>query len=151
MAARLQHFAKAYRRLPLLFLLSIAAVVLIHIGFGRLGHWRDTFATDPGNLQMWRFYLAGLILSLGGLVAGLAIRNQAPKGNFNWLRALAFGIVPLLLAMSLPMFISRWPLSTMSSPLWEFRAQFSKDSYVGAAWILVGLAVASGFGAERRK
>lgn len=45
MATLWQRFAKVAWRLPLLFLLAIAAVVLIHIGFGRLEGWRDSTAS----------------------------------------------------------------------------------------------------------
>lgn len=145
-----QRLAQSTRRLAVHFLLSIATVALVYLGFSRLEDWRNLMIRDFA--PHWeRFFLAGLILSLGGLVAGLAIRNRLPAGSFDWRRALTFGIVPLALAMTMPATVWNWPLTGPRSPLWELQTQFADESGIAVAWILVGLAVASGFGATSRR
>jgi hypothetical protein len=121
--------------------------VLVRIGFDRLDDWRNMVARDFEN-HWWRFFLAGLVLSSVGLVAGLAVLNRMVTRRFEWRRVLALGIVPFLLAMTFPLVFSNWPLSSMNSPLWDFRMSFTNPEALGAAWILVGLAFASGFGSR---
>ena len=150
MTKRWHRVAEVAWRWPLLVALSIAAVVLINMGFERLDEWRDVIARDF-DFNWWRFLLAGTILSTGGLVAGMAILDRWPIRLFAWRRTVAFGAVPLFLAMTLPMFAWGWPLTRMGSPLWEFRAHFTDGPHIGAAWTLVGLAVAGGLGSGARR
>lgn len=123
---------------------SIVAVVLIRIGVASLESWRDLTSSDFEG-HWWRFFLAGFVLSMAGLVAGLAVLNRTVTRRFDWRQALAIGIVPFLLAITMPVVFWHWPLSSVNSPLWDFRMAFASREGLGAAWILVGLAVASGF------
>ena len=139
----------AMQSLAVLLVASLVVLTLVHLGFGRVEAWRDAAASDF-EAHLEQFFFAGFILICAGFVAGMAIQLRLPRGDFDWWRTLAFGIVPLLLAMTTPFFIWDWPVLGSSGPLWTLRIDFFSESYFGAMWLLVGLAVASGFARSRR-
>jgi len=131
-------------------LISLSSVLLVFWAGGWFTDYRNHVAESrdaSGNL--WRLFVAALFLLIAGMLVGLAARSGPPTGRFDWRRPAALGLIPGLLAMTLPMFIWRWPMTTMDSPLWSFRAEFLNDGNAAAMWMLVGVAIASGFETTR--
>jgi len=125
---------------------SVGSVLLLSWAADWFESYRDHLNTTLSNWELWRWFVGAALLVLAGMIVGVAMGNRMPGGRFDWKVPVALGIVPLFLAMTLPMFLWDWPGSRMGSWLWSFRTEFLRDSLAGPAWVLVGLAVAAGWG-----
>ncbi len=124
---------------------SVGSVLLLYWAAG----WFESFSDHLSatfNWELWRWFVGAALLVLAGTIVGVAMGNRVPRGRFDWKAPVALGIVPLFLAMTLPMFFWGWPGSRTGSWLWSFRTEFVSSHLDRPAWVLVGFAIAAGWG-----
>ncbi len=126
--------------------IAVAAVLLFYWANDWIESFRNdlTLTADVGA-TIWRWFVAAGLAALAGWLIGVGLREKPPQLPFNWRRALAVGLIPLLLALTLPAFYWNWPLLGSTGPVWSFRVVFTDAGYAGSMWMLVGLAIAGGF------
>ncbi|MDJ0925264.1 MAG: hypothetical protein QNJ77_11940 [Acidimicrobiia bacterium] len=126
--------------------LSVAAILLLYWSHEWIRSFRDNITVSHAvNAHLWRWFVAAGLALLAGLLFGTCVRDTPPGLPFDWKRPVAIGTVPLFLAMTWPPMVWGWPGYDAAGPLWSLRLVFFNDGYATAIWLVVGVAIASGF------
>lgn len=126
--------------------LSLVAVATVSAADRLFDDFRDAVAKSfSATGELWRWFLASAFVVVAGVAVGLAARAGPPGRRFSTGRTLAMAVVPLYLALTLPMVVWGWPGPRMGSWPWSLRTRFFHEPLTVAMWLIVGIAVASGF------
>ena len=129
--------------LVVLSLVSIGSVFSVRIAVDQMERYRQySGSTFDFTSELWRWYLAMGIFAAVGLAYGVVLRRRISFRSFDWRRAIALGIVPLVLGLAWPSLALEWPGSSLFR---DIRLDFQDKMAAAAMWLLVGIAVASGF------
>lgn len=127
-------------------LLSVAAILLFYWSHEWLSSFRDNVAaSSAADAHLWRWFVAAALALLAGFLFGILARNTPPGFPYDWKPPVVIGTIPLLLAMTWPPMIWGWPGFGIGRPFWSIRSAFFNDGYAAAMWLVVGLAITSGF------